>query len=193
MFQPRIANWASPDRAIQQAEGKAFPALTSPLPQLGVVLSAWPTTAHPRLRRQGCRSPPVRGSRAVSPPSQGNGPTLAPACPARGCQAAPHQGTRASVRHTPLHRQSRRILPLPGVCGQLPSRGRPVNTSPPPHCIGPRGNQKEPTELTSDRPCWLAPPPHSCWRLRDPEDCPPGEGEKKKAVLEVTSKTVHLY
>ncbi|KAJ1096867.1 hypothetical protein NDU88_001998 [Pleurodeles waltl] len=61
MFQPHIANWASPDRAIQQAEGKAFPALTSPLPRLGVVLSARPTAAHPWLWHRGCRFPPSPG------------------------------------------------------------------------------------------------------------------------------------
>ncbi|KAJ1120405.1 hypothetical protein NDU88_008575 [Pleurodeles waltl] len=36
-----------------------------------------PAAAHPRLRW--CRTPPVHGSRAVTPPSWGNGPSPAPA------------------------------------------------------------------------------------------------------------------
>ncbi|KAJ1089170.1 hypothetical protein NDU88_002321 [Pleurodeles waltl] len=79
MLQPLISKWASPGRASPHVEGDALPMLTSSLLRLGVVLSPRPTAAHLRLWRRGCRSPPIPGYRAVSPPPRGSGPSPAPA------------------------------------------------------------------------------------------------------------------
>ncbi|KAJ1200619.1 hypothetical protein NDU88_004440 [Pleurodeles waltl] len=88
------------------------PNLTSPLACPEAVFTVRPAAAHPRLRRQGCRTPSALGSRTVTPPLRGDGPSLSPAgsrsastgvaplsvgnptgfCPSRGLEASPRIG-----------------------------------------------------------------------------------------------------
>ncbi|KAJ1084208.1 hypothetical protein NDU88_004360 [Pleurodeles waltl] len=105
MFQPLISNWASPGRASPHVEGDVFPMLTSPLSRLGVVFSPRPTAAHLRLWRQGCRSPPVPGSRTVSSPPRGSGPSPAPTG-SRSASAGPQGRVSPRGPHTEPHRAS---------------------------------------------------------------------------------------
>ncbi|KAJ1109468.1 hypothetical protein NDU88_006828 [Pleurodeles waltl] len=120
MLQPLISNWASPGRASPHVEGDALPMLTSPLSRLGVVLSPPPLIC---VSGVGVLLSPVPGSRAVSPPPRGSSPSPAPAG-SRLSSAGPQgrvspRGPHAEPRRAPppLHWQSRRVSPLPGIRG----------------------------------------------------------------------------